>query len=153
MPGFIGRSYRDYSGEVSSFELTTYAITGANFANHEAHQAALDSAIAGITQGELAKTAFGMRVTESNDNGPFGANRELKYLVTYRANSSEKLFRVELPCVQEIEANYKPNTDELDLTATLVAAFVDAFEDIVRSPDNGTEACTVMSIRLVGRNI
>lgn len=153
MAGFIGRTYRDWSGEASSFELTTYAVTGANFANHEAHQSALDTAIEGLTMGILAKSAFGMRVTESNDNGPFGANRELKYLVTYRANSTEKLFRVELPCAQQVEEFFKPNTDELDLEATAVAAFVDAFEDIVRSPDNGTEACTVMSIRLVGRNI
>lgn len=151
--GFVGRSYRDYSGEVSSFELATVALTSVNFTAQGTKVAALDAAIANLTNGELAKTSLGNRELVSNDAGPFGSYRENKLLVTYRGNTSEKLFRTEIPCPALVEANTQANSDLLKLDETEVAALVTAFEDLARSPDNGTEAVTVMSIRFVGRNI
>jgi len=153
MPSFIERSYRDWSGEVSGFGITTYLLTDANFSNHVAHQTALDDAIAALTSGQLAKSAFGTRELVSSDNGPFGAQRERKILVTYKGNTSEKIFRTEIPCEALVEANFIPGSDELAMTNAEVAALVDAFEDIARSPDNGTEAVTILSVRFVGRNL
>lgn len=150
---FIQRSYRDWSGEVSKFDLTTYPLTGANFAAHQGHQAALDAAIAALTSGELANTGFGVRELVSADNGPFGANRENKILVTYKGAVSEKIFRSEIPCPSLIVDHFIPNSDELAMTNGDVAAFVTAFEDLVTSPDNGTEAVVILSMRHVGRNI
>jgi len=109
---FIERSYRDWSGEVSGFGLTTYLLTDANFANHTAHQTALDAAIDDLTSGTLAKSSFGTRDLVSSANGPFGAQREEKILVTYSGNASQKIFRVEIPCQALAEAHFKPNTDE-----------------------------------------
>lgn len=153
MPSFVERSYRDWSGEVSGFGITTYAITDANFSNHLAHQAALDAAIDALTIGQLAKKSFGTRTLESADNGAFGAQRERKILITYKGDTSEKIFRTEIPCEALVEANYLAGSDELDMANAEVAALVDAFEDIARSPDNGTEAVTVLSMRFVGRNL
>lgn len=153
MPSFVERSYRDWSGEVSGFGITTYAITDANFSNHVAHQAALDAAIDALTSGTLAKTSFGTRELVSSADGPFGSQRERKILVTYTANSTQKVFRVEIPCEALVEANFLAGSDELDLANAEVLALKDAFEDIARSPDNGTEAVTVLSMRFVGRNL
>jgi len=151
--GYVGRSYRDYSGEVSSFEVSTPVFTSLNFTAQGVLIAALDAAIADLTNGELAKTALGNRELTSSDNGPFGSYRENKLLVTYRGDTSEKLFRTEIPCPALIEDNMLANSDMLDLADTEVAAFVQAFENLVRSPDNGTESVTILSIRFVGRNI
>lgn len=153
MPSFVERSYRDWSGEVSGFGITTYTITDANFSNHVAHQAALDAAIAALTSGQLAKSSFGTRELVSADNGPFGAQRERKILVTYKGSTSEKIFRTEIPCEALVEANFLAGSDELDLANGEVAALLEAFEDIARSPDNGTEAVNVLSMRFVGRNL
>lgn len=153
MPSFITRSYRDWSGEVSGFELTTLALDGSSYAALQTLYTALDNAIADLTSGQLAKSSYGNRATVSADNGPFGANRENKILITYKGDTSEKLFRTEIPCPSLIEANFQAGSDLLDLANGEVAALVSAFEDLARSPDNGTETVTILSMRFVGRNI
>lgn len=153
MTSFIQRSYRDWSGEVSGFELTTLALDGSSYSALGTLYTALDDAIADLTSGQLAKKSFGNRTNESSDNGPFGANREDKLLVTYKGDTSEKIFRFEIPCRSLVEANLLANSDMLDMANGEVAALVSAVEDLARSPDNGTETVTVLSIRLVGRNI
>jgi len=153
MPSFVQRSYRDWSGEVSGFELTTLALDGSSYSALGTLYTALDDAIADLTSGQLAKKSFGNRINESSDNGPFGANREDKILVTYKGDTSEKLFRFEIPCRSLVEANLLANSDMLDMANGEVAALVTAIEDLARSPDNGTETVTVISLRLVGRNI
>jgi len=153
MTSFIQRSYRDWSGEVSGFELTTLALDGSSYSALGTLYTAFDDAIADLTSGQLAKKSFGNRTNESSDNGPFGANREDKILVTYKGDTSEKLFRFEIPCRSLVEANLLANSDLLDMANGEVAALVTAIEDLVRSPDTGTETVTVISLRLVGRNI
>lgn len=153
MPSYIQRSYRDWTGEVSGFELTTLALDGASYSALQTLYTALDDAIADLTSGQLAKSAYGNREVVSADNGPFGANRENKILVTYKGDTSEKLFRTEIPCPSLVEANFIPGSDELAMTNGEVAALVSAFEDLARSPDNGTETVTILSLRFVGRNL
>jgi len=153
MTSFISRSYRDWSGEVSSFEFTTLALDGSSYSALGTLYSAFDAAVADLTSGQLAKKAFGNRTIESSENGPFGANRENKILLTYKGDTSEKLFRVEIPCPNLVEANLLANSDMLDMANGEVAALVTAFEDLARSPDNGTETVTVISLRFVGRNI
>jgi len=150
---FIQRSYRDWSGEVSGFEFTTLALDGSSYSALGTLYTAFDDAIADLTSGQLAKKSFGNRVLESSDNGVFGSRREEKILLTYKGDTSEKLFRVEIPCPNLVEANYLSGTDTLDMANGEVAALVTAFEDLARSPDNGTETVTVISLRVVGRNI
>jgi len=150
---FVQRSYRDWSGEVSGFEFTTLALDGSSYSALGTLYTALDDAIADLTSGQLAKKSFGNRTVESSENGPFGSNRENKILLTYKGDTSEKLFRVEIPCPSLVEANLLANSDMLDMANGEVAALVSAFEDLARSPDNGTETVTVISLRFVGRNI
>jgi hypothetical protein len=80
------------------------------------------------------------------------AQRELKWLITYQGDSSGKLFSIEIAC-PDITDNIVPATDLADLASTDWAAWVTAFEDFARSPDDLAETVTVVSARLVGRNI
>jgi len=153
LASFLQRSYRDWSGEVSGFEITTLGLDGSSYSALQTLYTALDDAIADLTSGQLAKASYGNREVVSADNGPFGANRENKILITYKGDTSEKIFRTEIPCPALVEANFIPGSDELAMTNGEVAALVSAFEDVARSPDNGTETVTILSLRFVGRNL
>lgn len=147
-------TYTDYSGEKSPVKITGATPVQAGFDTWNSLMAAIKSALANITLGELYRESSASYVNiVSNDTASSAlAQRELKWLVTYRGNTSEKLFRCELPCADAL-AHLLPASDLADLSETDMAAFVTAFEAFARSPDNGTESVTVMSIRLVGRNI
>lgn len=147
-------TYTDYSGEKSPAKITGASPVQAGFDTWTSLMAAIKSAIANITLGELYRESQASYVNIVSNDTPSNAfaQRELKWLVTYRGNTSEKLFRVELPCA-DAAAHLLPASDLADLTETDMAAFVTAFEAFAKSPDNGTESVSVQSIRLVGRNI
>lgn len=90
------------------------------------------------------------------------AHRELKWLIFYRDTSQyldagntvvnpyyNKIFKNELPTANG--ALLSAGSDTLDFSAGAVNTFVQAYEDVVRSPVGGT--IQVVEIRLVGRNI
>ena len=154
MAGKYAITYLDYSVEKSPLQVTTITPTAANHDIWKSNMAALKTAIGDITLG-VAQQEVQTALVDVLDNTPptdANAQREIKWLVTYKGNTSEKLFRAEIPTA-ELTGHLLPASDEADLTETDMAAFVDAFETLARSPDNGTEACTVLSIRAVGRNI
>jgi len=147
-------TYIDYDGEKSPAKFVGPSPVQAGFDTWESQLAALKNAIADITLGNLHKEVRSSFVDVVSNDLPTSeiAQRESKWLVTYRANTSEKLFRVEIPCA-DLVGHLLPASKEADLTEADMAAFVSAFETFVRSPDNGTEAVTVMRIVNVGRNI
>jgi hypothetical protein len=154
MPSELTLTYLDYSREKSPAKFVGPVPVQSGFDTWVGLITALEAAIADITLGELHKEVRAYSVDIVSNDAPTDENaqRERKWLVTYRANTSEKLFRMEIPTAK-IAGNLLPASDEADLTATDMAAFVSAFEAFQRSPDNGTEAVTVVSIRNVGRNI
>jgi len=147
-------TYTDYSREKSPAKFTGPVPVQAGFDTWVGLMTALKAALEDITLGELAKETRSSYVDIVSNDAPTDANaqRERKWLVTYRGNTSEKLFRVEIPCA-DLTGHLLPASDEADLAETDMAAFVSAFEAFQRSPDNGTENVTVVSIRAVGRNI
>lgn len=147
-------TYLDYSREKSAAKFVGPSPVQAGFDTWVLQMTAIKDAIADITGGELHKEVQANLVDIVSNDAPVDAEaqREKKWLVTYRANTSEKLFRMEIPCALPT-GQLLPASDEADLTTTEMAAFVSAFETFVRSPDNGTENVTVVSIRFVGRNI
>lgn len=154
MSGKYAITYLDYSVEKSPFQITTITPTAANHDTWKSNMAALKTALADITLG-VAQQEVQTALVDVLDNTPPTnalAQRESKWLVTYKGNTSEKLFRSEIPTA-DIVGHLLPASDEADLTEADMAAFVSAFETVARSPDNGTEACTVLSVRFVGRNI
>jgi len=143
----------DYSDEKSSFRVGSVALTAANFDAQIAAELALSNAIVDLTIGDIVKRV----ITQVNlddpeiPTNPF-AQREMKWLVTYVGNTSGKRYTLEI-AAPDLTDNLSGNTDLADLTSTDWEAFVTAFESFARAPDNITETVTVLSARVVGRNI
>lgn len=143
----------DYSNEKSGFTVTSVTANAGNLAAQQTAAAALVGAVDDLTIGEVTKQAMSLVIldTPAIPTSPY-AQRELKWLVKYAGDTSGKIFTIEIPC-PDVTDNVVMNTDVADLASDDWAAFVTAFEAYAKSPDNGTEAVTVIGARLVGRNI
>jgi len=90
----------DYSGEKSPAKFTGATPVEAGFNTWNGLMDALQNATEDISLGKVHKSVRASNVAlVSNEipTDPF-SQRELKWLVTYKANTSEKLFRLEIPC-------------------------------------------------------
>jgi len=143
----------DYSNEKSSFAVTSITVNAGNLAAQQTLAANLAAAVDDLTIGELVKQQMALIIldTPAIPTNVY-AQREMKWLVTYVGDASGKLFRTEI-AAPDVTDNVVVNSDVADLASTDWAAFVTAFEAYTRSPDNGTETVTVLSAKLVGRNI
>ena len=114
---------------------------------------AVADAVANLSIGVLSKETYGILLIDAPGiaTNPY-AQRELKWLVQYQGNTSGKLFSIEI-AAPDVTDNVVVNSDVADLTSTDWAAFKTAFEAYAKSPDNGTEAVTVIGAMLVGRNL
>jgi len=148
-----GFQITDYSNEKSSFGVTSVTANAGNLAAQQTLAADLFAAVDALTIGELTKQSMSLVIydTPAIPTSPY-AQRELKWLVQYVGNASGKTFSVEI-AAPDITDNVVENTDVADLGSADWVDFVGAFEAYVKSPDNGTEAVTVIGARLVGRNI
>lgn len=147
-------TFLDFSGEKSTFTVNNDVITAATLPGFLTQFGALRDAADAITLGTLHKEMWvGDNTVLSNirPTNPF-AQRELKWLVRYQGNTSQKVFTAEVPTADPT-GRLLPNSDQADLTNVQMAAFVTAFQDLVSSPDDPAENVTVLSIQLVGRNI
>jgi len=143
----------DYSNEKSSFGVTSVTANAGNLAAQQTLAADLVAATDDLTIGELTKQQMALVILDAPaiPTNPY-AQREMKWLVQYQGSTSGKLFSVEI-AAPDITDNVVPNSDVADLASDDWAAWVTAFEAFAKSPDNGTEAVTVIGARLVGRNI
>jgi len=143
----------DYSNEKSGFGFLSVTGNAGNLTAQEALAAAVADAVANLSIGVVSKETYGILLIDAPGlpTNPY-AQRELKWLVQYQGNTSGKLFSIEI-AAPDVTDNTVPNSDVADLTSTDWAAFVSAFEAYAKSPDNGTEAVSVVGARLVGRNL
>lgn len=144
---------RDYSGEIGTTQVHMGAITAVSIGGALTDMGALRTAIDGVTRGVVARESWVGDNTVLSNAAPTDelAQRELKWLVVYEGNTSNKKYQVTLPTANPT-GRLLPGTDLADLTETAMAAFVTAFEDMARTPDDDTETVSVLEIRLVGRN-
>jgi hypothetical protein len=156
----LSQQFVDYSGEKSNFTVHVAPIDDTNINSAigwtGAPYAALRTAAIGLTLAFMGDRTVSV-ITKGTNASASDANsqREIKFLVQYEDQVNFRLYNAELPCANLAAAQtngwFKPNTDELDLTATEVAAFVSAFNAAAVSPDGNP--VNVRNIRLVGRNI
>lgn len=144
---------RDYSNELSNFAVTSVTGNAGNLDAQLGFASALSSAVENLTIGHLDRYNYQINLLDSPITpSNVYAQREVKWLVSYVGDTSGKIFQVEI-AAPDLTGNIIANTDMADLSSTDWVAFVSAFEDYVRSPDNGTETVTVTGARIVGRNI
>lgn len=134
--------------------------------NYDARRDALDdlkAVMGNISLGKVRNISLTIKTTEDvavvTD---VNAQRERKWLVTYRDNTEfldaldeienvgfGKLYNTEVPCAKL--SLLDQHSDELDLNATGVQAWITAFEAAQQSPTGGNEI-EVISIKHVGRS-
>lgn len=150
---YAGVSVLDYSEESSSTSFSIGAITAVSIAGFLTQFGNWKTALSNIILGTVSKDRWVGDATDISNTPPASptAQIELKWLVTYEADTTKKKFRQELPTADP--SKVIPGTDMADLTDGDVAAYVTAFETVAKSPDNDTESVSVLDMRLVGRNV
>jgi len=143
----------DASGEASSFGVPGADLTAGNFTAQVALWDALVTAIQNIIIGNVAMKSLAAYVTEVDDTLPANAfaQRELKWLVGWSNTSTGEKHTTEIACPDL--AFLVPGSDIADLTGTEMAAFVAAFEAVVRGGAAGTNTVNVDYVRVIGRNL
>lgn len=144
----------DASGEKSNTTIYNGAITPTSLAGFLTEFGQLRDAIDDITLGVIHKEAWIGDNTLLSQVLPTNAfaQREIKWLVRYRGNTSKKIFTLTIPTADPT-GRLVPGTDRADLTNPQMQTFVSRFEGFARTPDSDQETVTVMDITLVGRNI
>jgi hypothetical protein len=144
-------SVLDYSNETSSWSFNFGAITTVSLPGFLTQFGNLRSALQNIIIGTVKQEKWVGDQTVLSNVPPVNSNAqvELKFLLSYEADTSKKLFHSEIPCPNT--SKLIAGTDEVDLTDPDVADFVTDFESIARSPDNDLETVTVLGMTLVGR--
>lgn len=155
MSHYLSFTVKDFSREKSNFRVFNGPITALTIAGFldeiDDLRTATDAMINGVIQKEM--WVGDDTILSNADPTDETAERERKYLVTYEGDTSHKLFQVAIPTADPPAGSRVVGTDQLDLTNATVAAWVNAFEAIARTPDSDAETVTVLSIRIVGRNI
>jgi len=131
------------------------AVTTLTAANYVAQKALIDdlaAAVAPFVLGNILKTEIVIdREKVSGLPAPdILAQRENKLLLRYEGAVSLKPFRTSIPTLDL--TTLVDHTEFVDLTTGDGAALKAAFEAIVKSPDDGAEAVTLLSAQFVGRN-
>lgn len=142
----------DHEGEKTPATVYVGDITAVSLPAFLTEFGALRTAIEGITIGVVHKeTWVGDDTVLSNTNPANGfAQRETKWLVRYRDDVTEEVYRSEIGTA---DLSLLPVGEEfLDLTAGAGLAFKTAFEQIARSPESNVNTVTVVSVQHVGRN-
>ena len=145
----------DVKGEKSTTALFNGEITAVSLPGFLTDFGAYRTALEGIILGVVHKEEWiGDRTVLSNTRPANNfAQRELKLLVSYIGDTSQKLFTLEIPTPDLASLTLGENDSVVLADAGIMAAWVTAFETIARTPDDNTETVTVQAARVVGRNI
>jgi len=136
--------------EKSSWAFWTATLSAANFVAQTGLISALYTAALDITVGSQAATRVLAVSTASAvvNTNPL-AQREKKWLVRYHDTAGTK-FTLEIPTANLLLLDTGTEFLNLDDSGP-IAAFVTAFEAVVKSPDDPTLTVTLDSIQYVGR--
>lgn len=152
MPSRMTITLRDYStpGELSTAAFSGDTLTAANFDAQALLMANLSGAVQDITLGTVKKvTRIALETVSAGalPASPF-AQREVKWLVMYHDANTGAKQSLEIPTA-DLQFLQPGSSDEADLTATEMAAFVTAFEAYVKSAAGN--AVVIDKVRFVGR--
>jgi hypothetical protein len=140
------------SPEITTYEVPITTLTAGNVTAKEVLIANLLAAVDAIILGQDQKTTivWDRGIVGSTPAASQLAQRENKWLCRYHGNTLHQKFQVSIGTA---DLTQLPNHSEfLDLTGGVGAALKTAFEAIVVSPDDDSEAVTLDSVQFVGRN-
>lgn len=149
-------SFRDWSDEKSTTSVNIAPITVGTIVAILAEITAYRSAVEGITIGVASDDEIIMDDTVISADRPDSplAQREVKWLVRYHGVDNNKKWQMEIPTADlAADGRLIPGSDFADLTEAGMAAFVTAFQTLVRPPDSDTSLVVIDSVQFVGRNL
>jgi len=146
----VSFGYRDSSSENSSVSVYVSALPDLTGAGLPATtDAFLNDALGFLSEGD--NTVITASSTRSQSVASIGTgNREDKYLVRLQDNVTGEIVTFTVPC-RKSSLTKLAGTDILDSTQAGYAEFKTATESYVKS--KAGNACTVVDVRIVGRNL
>lgn len=144
-------TYVDNSNEESTMGFHFGPITALTIAAFLTQFGAFRTATNAIVLGNLVRDSWTGDATKYSKVVPADENaqRERKFFVQYQDTTNLSIFRLEIPTA-DLEGRMLPDSDQVDLTETDIAAWVTAFEALCKSPDGN--AVNVLAIYAVGRS-
>jgi hypothetical protein len=100
MAGKVTRTYQDYTGEKSSLQVYIVDLTAGNIAATLTAMDVFTAAVDAVTLGNPIKNTVIAQeeVTGSGNAGSAFAQRESKWLCTYRDDVTNDIYTAEIPC-------------------------------------------------------
>jgi hypothetical protein len=150
MTSQLNYAFRDYADETSTVGVHVTEVTAANFDATVAAQAALLSAIEGVTLGNNFKGSMVANIVKDQPapaTDP-ASQRELKWMVRAFDAVTYDVVTIELPCA-DTDYLESSNSDKMDISTGNGATLVTQIEATCLSK-NGN-ALEVIEIVLVGR--
>jgi len=142
---------RDYSNELSGFRHFVPDVTAANFDATITALTALNVAVAAVTKGNIVGQTVsidtGIAGADLIPSDPF-AQREIGARFYYTDTVTGQKGNFTIPCA-DLDLIGQQGTDNLDLTLSVMAQVVAAFEALAVS--SGGNAIVVTSAKIVGR--
>jgi len=147
-----GLQLLDHSNERKSFEIFIGELTAVSLPGALTQMGAFYDSVDDITIGNISRNTWGERTYISN-TPPTNkmAQIETEILVTYRGVTSEAPFSFRIPTANYDAFNWVGDSAILTGAGASAAttAFIDAFEDLARNPDDETELVEVTGIYVV----
>jgi len=138
-------TFNDYSNEKTS---TTISIDPAAIAGDIT---AWENAVDAVASGTYASDQDSTITRYSNAPAPTSAaQREEKLLVSYEDNVTFARYTFTIGTFLKSAVTFKPNTDEVDISAGGGLTLKNAFEAVAVSPAGNS--CSVLGMRYVGRS-
>jgi len=171
--GFYGDwslSFRDAGNEIGTMSGTATAIDGDDNSSNLGTQQGLFvdfyTAVAALALGAVVSRSYYVEQILSPALPTNGAARELKLLTLYKCTATGKRYSLTLPTLNPTIPQYVDNVsvkDAVIVTApATITAYIAAFNAFVKAPDIPSDgdgvyatnpACTVIGLRVVGRNV
>jgi hypothetical protein len=146
----------DVDDEKSVHSGTSVALTAANFDAQIGLAGTYRTALEGIIRGTIKRQSLSIAtdyaVVAPTDND---AQRESKILVRYKDDVTADIYTLEIATPDLANLTLEPQSKKfvkLD-DAGIMATWVAAFEGYFKAPANPTNAVTVLTAQVVGRNI
>lgn len=156
MPSLAQYTLKDWSNENSNVTVHVGDITAVSLPGFLTEFGDLRDAIDAITLGTVHKERWvgDDTLISSALPGSEEAQREKKWLVTYTGDTLGRVYQIEIPTAL-LTGHLVAGSDLANMASANMIAFVAAFEQIARAPDDVTsvETVTIQSIRYVGRNL
>lgn len=152
----VSIQYLDYSGERKSVKINVGELTAVSLPGFLTNLAAWETALDNVTLGTRAKSSWGAETVVSNTKPvDKDAQIETEMLVSYMDDTTEAPYTFRITTVDYTAFNYGTGSagDEVIISgagaSAATTAFITAFEDIARSPDNDANTVTITGMRVV----